>query len=136
MSESTEERDAHAFRSSNAEAKQPVVLIDGQTAFGKVVRPYIQSGKVMGVVLRFAGTHETALLHRTNVLADTSRDVRLADLTPGAEVAVKLKIFGSPRKIWASEVDADARVIVNGLLAEKQNRLLGKVVNQAKSSFN
>lgn len=86
----------------------------------------------MGVVLKFAGTHETALLHRKNVFACKSRDDRLADLTPGSDVAVKLKIFGSPRNLWASEVDADCNLIVNRLLAERPKRVLGKVVNQAK----
>lgn len=86
----------------------------------------------MGVVLKFEGTHETALLHRKNVLVEKGRDVRLAELTPGYEVTVKLKVFGSPSNIWASEADADCNLIVKRLLAEKAKRVRGKVVNQVK----
>lgn len=132
MTESAQQVSAlSATKTASIEEEQTAVLINGQTVFAKVLRPFLQSGKVMGVVLKIAGTHETALLHRKKVLGD-HRDVRLASLTRGCEVTVKLEIFGTPRNIWASEIDVDVNLIANYLLSAPPKRVEGKVVNQAK----
>jgi len=117
--------------SSQSQTTQPLLLANGMTLIGKVAKPFVQDGKIMGVVVQFDGTHETALLHRKRVLG-RNRDARLSAFTAGTQVTVQLEIFGPRRKIWASERDADGGFILDHLLRQRSNRIRGEVVNPTK----
>jgi len=106
------------------------ILEDGEILVGKVTKPFIQEGKLMGAILGFEGRSETALLHRKQMVGD-DKSGRLANLKLGDALTVKLLVSGERpnRKTWASEVGIEDGTIVERLVAEMPKRVAGKVIN-------
>lgn len=106
------------------------LLQEGEVLIGKITKPFIQDGKLMGAVLRFEGKSETALLHRKQMLGKNPSN-RLSSLQIGDEVLVKLSVSGEhpARKTWASESTLESSVVVENLSAKPARGLFGKVVN-------
>jgi ribosomal protein S1 len=106
------------------------LLVDGEILIGKIKKPFIQDGKLMGAVLSFDGKSETALLHRKQMVG-SDKIGRLANMRLGDEVTVKLLVTGErpERKTWASEACIDDSVIIERLLSLRPKGVLGKVVN-------
>jgi ribosomal protein S1 len=105
-------------------------LIHGKVLAGLVDRPFIQSNKLLGAVLRFPGYKETALLHIKQMVG-ADREKRLSDLKLGEEVRVKLMVSGSHpnRKIWASELELSDDDVLTRLLASERKNVPGRVIN-------
>jgi predicted RNA-binding protein with RPS1 domain len=101
---------------------------------GKVNRPWISRGQLLGAILSFEGTSETALLHIKQVAAEDPSD-RLLNLRIGEEVRVKITIAtdNGMRKIRASEKElVSDQAIADELNALPDSSVLAAtVVNRA-----
>jgi ribosomal protein S1 len=95
-------------------------VIEKAILVGKVQRPWISKGQLMGAVLSFEGTSETALLHIKQVAAEDPSN-RLLNLRIGEEVRVKITIAmdNGVRKVRASEKD----LATDQEIADKLNAL-------------
>lgn len=105
-------------------------LVDGEVLVGKVLRSFTQGGKILGVILTFAGKAETALLNHKQMVGKDPKS-RLANLAQGDELTVKIQVTPE-HKIWASETDVEVEYLAEILRAQKGTRILGKIVNQSK----
>lgn len=107
-----------------------VLLQDGEILVGKITKPFIQDGKLMGAILQFEGKSETALLHRKQMLGKDKND-RLANMRLGDELLIKMSVSGEhpARKTWASESSLEPEAIVERLSEKLPRGLSGKVVN-------
>jgi|LakMenEpi03Aug12_release.lakeMendotaPanAssembly.Ray.scaffolds.fasta_scaffold765114_2 hypothetical protein len=90
-----------------------VLLVNGEMLIGKVTKPFIQDGKLMGAVLSFEGRSETALLHRKQMVG-ANKNTRLSNTQLGAEMLVRIIVSGEQpdRKVWASELTVDNEFLI------------------------
>ncbi|MDR3613861.1 MAG: hypothetical protein P4L53_09840, partial [Candidatus Obscuribacterales bacterium] len=96
---------------------------------GKVERPWISKGELLGAILSFEGKTETALLHIKQVAGDNPSD-RLSNLNIGEELRVKVTIAmdGSVRKLRASEKE----LVSDQAIVDALNSLPGSAVHAAR----
>jgi hypothetical protein len=99
-------------------ANTETLLINGEMLVGKVTKPFIQDGKLLGAVLSFEGRSETALLHRKQMVG-AGKNTRLNNIKLGAEMPVRIIVSGEnpQRKTWASELEIDNSFLVERIKA-------------------
>lgn len=89
-------------------------LTDGEILVGRVKKPFIRDGKLLGAVLAFAGRTETALLH-VRQMTGSNPSARLAALHVDESIIVRLIVkqeTGRRKDIWATEIGIEPLHIV------------------------
>ncbi len=100
-------------------AKPSAALVDGEFLTGRVIKPYLKGGNLLGAVLSFDGKSDTALLHIRQMSGEKPEE-RLAEMSVGDSLLVRIIVQqnGSKRKdVWATEKGDELSFIVDMLNA-------------------
>lgn len=98
-------------------------LSDGAILTGRIKKPFIRDGKLLGAVVAFAGHTETALLHLRQMTGENP-SARLAALRMNESVLVRLIVKREPgrrKDVWATENGIEHVHIVEAFSTGREN---------------
>ena len=97
-------------------------LKNGELRTGRVQKPFISGGKLLGAVLSFDGCAETALLHLRQMGGENPAE-RLSELGIGDSLLVRIMIqqegTGRPQ-VWATEKGVEHSLLIDMFASDKE----------------